>query len=433
MIDKNERWISALRSTAITNLLIVTLGLFTTVLIARSLGPQGNGDLSAIRTIPLLVGSIAVLGMPDAIVYFTSKSKSEIGATLTMSMAIALLSSLLLGLVTLLSLPYFLADFSPSVVITSQLFVLIGPLMATVGVLIEPLRASSETLLWNALRILPSILWTVIVIYETTIGTISAVRLAIEQLVITALVGIPFAIALWRKLRPQFVWNLKYIPRLLRFGIPSMLVTLPTLLNSRVDLVVVTALSTPTNVGIYAVAISVASVVSPAVMALGQIALPKIAAIRDPTEAFHKIESLARANALLVFIVTVPAIVATPLLLPIIFGIQFQDAVPIACILLISTGIAAYNFNIGQGIRGLGNQRIVILSQFLGVLICIIGAIILFAAYGSVGAAIGSILGNLSTSILLIHWWTFHHGGRLSQFLIPSWREILLWVRSLAS
>ena len=98
----------ALRSTFATNMVLTGLAVATGILTARLLGPSGEGELAAIQTWPFLLGTLAKLGLPEALVYFISR-QPERGKQLTSTaVLIGLLSSFAVGAVEWFALPFLL-------------------------------------------------------------------------------------------------------------------------------------------------------------------------------------------------------------------------------------------------------------------------------------------------------------------------------------
>ena len=75
--------------TAGTNLVLASLGLVTGILAARLLGPVGRGELAAIQTWPSVMATIAMLGLPEAVVYFSAKEREQSGRYLGSAMVLA--------------------------------------------------------------------------------------------------------------------------------------------------------------------------------------------------------------------------------------------------------------------------------------------------------------------------------------------------------
>src|ERR1035441_7280699 len=106
----------ALRSTFSTNMTLAVVAVATGVLAARLLGPSGEGELTAIQTWPILLGTLAMLGLDSALVYFISR-QPERGRQLTSTaVLIGFLSSSAVGAVAWFALPLFLSAQHPQVV-----------------------------------------------------------------------------------------------------------------------------------------------------------------------------------------------------------------------------------------------------------------------------------------------------------------------------
>src|SRR4051812_40976712 len=67
----------SIAETAITNVALGGLGIATGVIVARWLGPVGRGELAAIQMWPSAMATIAMIGLPEALVYFSAKHPSQ--------------------------------------------------------------------------------------------------------------------------------------------------------------------------------------------------------------------------------------------------------------------------------------------------------------------------------------------------------------------
>src|SRR5437660_4986427 len=62
-----------------TNAVIGGIGLLTGPICARMLGASGRGELAAIQNLYWFVAILAMLGMPEAALYFSARKKSDSG------------------------------------------------------------------------------------------------------------------------------------------------------------------------------------------------------------------------------------------------------------------------------------------------------------------------------------------------------------------
>ena len=68
----------SIAETAITNVALGGLGIATGVIVARWLGPVGRGELAAIQMWPSAMATVAMIGLPEALVYFSAKAPVRI-------------------------------------------------------------------------------------------------------------------------------------------------------------------------------------------------------------------------------------------------------------------------------------------------------------------------------------------------------------------
>jgi stage V sporulation protein B len=81
------------------------LGLITTVVISRLLGPDGKGAFVGVTALPALVGTVGVFGLPYAINYYAAKGNSVRGLLVTSILFVAVISAVVVA-VLWLTLPW---------------------------------------------------------------------------------------------------------------------------------------------------------------------------------------------------------------------------------------------------------------------------------------------------------------------------------------
>src|ERR1700728_3512098 len=91
--------------TALTNLAIGAMGFCTGIISARMLGAHGRGELAAIQTTPSVIASLAMIGMPEALVYFSAREPEQSGSYLGTAASLSLISSLPFVVLAWLSMP----------------------------------------------------------------------------------------------------------------------------------------------------------------------------------------------------------------------------------------------------------------------------------------------------------------------------------------
>src|SRR3954447_6581577 len=97
-----ESFLNLVAGTAGVNIAVSALGSLGGLILARSLGPSGRGDLAIIIVWPTLIGNCAMVGLPQATCYWIAKRPEDRRALLGTSAAGLLLFGALLGMVGLI-------------------------------------------------------------------------------------------------------------------------------------------------------------------------------------------------------------------------------------------------------------------------------------------------------------------------------------------
>ena len=124
----------ALRSTFAANMALAALAATTGVLSARLLRPAGEGELAAIQTWPFLLGTLAMLGLDSALVYFIARHPEKGRQFTSTAVLLGVLASLVIGAVAWFALPFVFRAQPPQVVSAAWVFLLIGGIFAVVGI-----------------------------------------------------------------------------------------------------------------------------------------------------------------------------------------------------------------------------------------------------------------------------------------------------------
>ncbi|MCA9334673.1 polysaccharide biosynthesis C-terminal domain-containing protein, partial [Candidatus Saccharibacteria bacterium] len=91
----------------------------------------------------------------------------------------------------------------------------------------------------------------------------------------------------------------------------------------------------------------------------------------------------------------------SPLLLPLLFGIEFRDAVLPAIILLIAIVILGFNYVLSDGLRGLGYPGTTSIAELAGAMTTVIGLVLFLPLLGIYGAAVVSVLSYAIVALVL--------------------------------
>jgi O-antigen/teichoic acid export membrane protein len=411
----------ALRSTFATNVALALLAVATGIITARLLGPSGEGELTAIQTWPFLLGTLAMLGLPEALVYFISR-QPERGKQLTSTaVVIGLLSSLAVGALGWVALPFLLSAQQPQVISAARVFLLIGCIYAVVGIPAGSLRGAHEFTAWNLFRIAPGIAWLCILLASWHLGHPNAIPLSRWYLGGMLLCGLPFLVVVNRKLRGPLKPDARLAPEMLRFGLPSTLTTIPQTINLRFDQLLIIAFLPARSLGFYVVAVAWSGGVAPVLSAVGSVLFPHVSAEQDTDRQGHMLATALQGGTLVAAATSVPFMLLAPIGLPFVFGSRFDPSIPSALLLVPAGAVLAWSGIAEEGLRGLGRPTIVLVAEVVGAVVTVATLPVLLSTYGIFGAAVASLFGYSTVASVTAVAISHSTGRTVRSLVIPTW------------
>lgn len=386
--------------TIVTNYASIAIAGTAGILAARALGAQGRGELAAIQTWPLLLGTVACLGLPEALVYFSAKAPHKAGAYAATATAITIASTGMAAAIGYAILPFLLRSQPEDIIFASRVYLVVTLLFAG-GVSFHTLRGLQRFAVWNLFRLLPSLAWLFIVVVAWLRGGANASGLAYASIVSAALLVIVFNIGVVRSLSSSIVPRKALAVPLLRFGLPNLMALLPQTLNLRLDQMLLMMIFPPRALGLYVVAVGWASLATPLVTAVGTIMFPRIAAHASEEERSASLQVGTRLAVLLALLVTPIMMLLTPVVLPLLFGQQFRPSVPAALILVVAAAVSAVNIVLQDNLRGCGLPSASLWAEGTGLVLTLVLLLLLLQPFQLMGAALSS-LGSYSLVLAVL-------------------------------
>src|SRR5664280_28081 len=411
----------ALRSTFATNMVLAGLAVATGILTARLLGPSGEGELAAIQTWPFLLGTLAMLGLPEALVYFISR-QPERGKQLTSTASlIALLSSFAVGAVAWFALPFLLSAQQPQVVSAARVFLLIGCIFAVFGIPHGSLRGAHEFTAWNLFRVAPGLAWLCILLISWLLGHPNAIPLSRWYLGGILVSGLPCLVVVNGKLRGPLKPDARLAPEMLRFGLPSTLTSIPQTINLRFDQLLIIAFLPARSLGFYVVAVAWSGAVAPLLSAVGSVLFLHVSAERDTDRQGRMLAAALQGGALVAAASSVALMLLAPFLLPLVFGSRFAPSIPSALVLVPAGAVLAWAGITEEGLRGLGRPTIVLVAEGVGAVVTVATLPVLLTTYGIFGAAVASLVGYSTVAVVTVVAISHSTNQKVRSLVIPTW------------
>lgn len=237
----------------------VLLGMAATVVVARALGPSGNGVYSLVVLVSTFLTLLGNLGIGSANLYYGGKRRYDYALLASNSVFSALALGLLVSVLFLAYFfacrPSFLSEVDPLYVAAA---VGVLPLSLLTSYLASILLGQGRIRQYNLLQVMPrttSLLLMLVLLLGFGAGMLGVVVAWVCGVLITAVLsmGLVFAVA---RIRRGFDFHV--FKDSLRFGVQGYLGNVVQFMNYRVDMVMVAYFMGASDVGYYSISVAMA-------------------------------------------------------------------------------------------------------------------------------------------------------------------------------
>lgn len=380
--------------TLLTDALNAACGVFTGVLVARLLLPEGRGALAVVLYWPQLLGGLGLLSIPTAVVYHRAKIKEERAASFAASafwMALGL--AIVLALVGFPILPRLVDE--KSLAELSQLYLLLWLPFHFVSLTLLAVDHGQQAFnRYNALRLVPqwAYLCLLLVLWATQWATVPTVVFASwVGVLVTAVLRVGIGRQDLRA-RPR----LRHLRPLLGSALGFHGASLLGLLAVQLDRIIVVSTFDHALIGHYMVAVSFATVGLNLVQgAFSTLLFPKMAAASSDVRHRELLARTLRYTSFLLLSGGLPLVLAAPWIVPLLFGSAFEAAVPLAQILVAACLFQALREVIVVACRGMHLFIPPMIAEGTAVAGTVLAVVPFVGAFGGIGVPVALTVGNL--------------------------------------
>jgi enterobacterial common antigen flippase len=396
-----SRYARNLITTATGQAAILGLGVFTGIASARLLGPQGRGELAAITLWPLVLVLVVSLGMNQAIVFHVGKRRFAPAEVWTAALVIWLFQSLVVLVAGWALLPAVLWQYGPGTRHLALIFLGFAPLLMLAGYPANVAQARLDMLSFAVLRAIPPLVYACGLAILMLLGQASLreiVGLQVGGLCLAA------AAALWLvfgRLKMRLAWRRATLGGLLWFGAKSNLSSLAIYVNQRSDQLLLSLFVPPRELGLYVVAVALATAVGFIPQAVGAVTIATGANL-EPDAARLVIARSFRVALAALAAACGALFVLCPWLINLAYGPSFSSAAAACRILLPGTVALGLNQVLYDGARALEQPLLPSYSEGLSIIVTAVGLIVLLPRFGFLGAAIASTAAYISSLLFML-------------------------------
>jgi len=380
-------------STLVTQIGLLGLGAFTSVAAARILGPQGRGELVALTVWTLALVQVVALGMNQSVVFHTGKKLFSISEIWTSSAAIGAAQAVLVVSIGLAVVPLALRGYTSEVRRLGVIFLTATPVLLFLGGS-YPANILQGMVDLNSFNLVSLAAPVAYAVGLTIIAALHSRELSWAVAAQVAGYASSSVLGYWLFSRRHLIrirWNGAACSSLLKYGWKTQLGSVSNYVNQRLDQLLLSLFVAPRELGLYAVAVALTSVVGFLPGALGIVTLAKGSnlGLQDATKLVSNSFRLSVASLVLLcgglFLVA-------PWLIPLVLGREFVNSTLPCRILLPGTVALGTARVLYDGARALGDPILAFYAEGAAMAVTCGGLYLLLPRYGIVGAALTSSL-----------------------------------------
>lgn len=405
-------------SLTFANAIAILSGLVTGPIVARGLGVEGRGELAAIVAVLTLAPVVLDLGLPSWLARERARGRSRaelLGAVLPLAM----LGSLA-GMAVALPLSSALGNERPVVESFIQIGLFMAPLVVIPATLVGLAIGDSRWRLVSATRITATLLPLLAIVCLTISGHLTVGSAGAAYLV--SLVLASFILLRTLKGVRRIVFSLRSTRDALAFGAKSWLFAVALGSNQLLDQVLMAALVSSHELGLYIIAVTTTSLTYGLIGAAAHAVFPKLA-VGDPLLVARS----CRVTLCVVALAAAAAALVAPFVVPFIFGAPFADAVPMATILLAASVPRAASLMLDSAFTAIGDPGAAFRAELIGMAITVPALLVFLPDHGGRGAAVISLVAYSVLLVVQLRMAQRRFDRRWWEFVVPT-RQDLQWL-----
>lgn len=379
-------------TTLATHFLLVGLGLVTGILTARLLGPSARGDLASIVTAASFVAGAGLMSLRESVAYHSAKnqiaSPSLLPSAILAAFALAVVSCVFGGFI----FAWFFSGHRERLLSTALLYLLL--LIPSNFLVLAAVGAAHGHQRYNYInvqRIVGPLTYLIGIGVIVSLDLVSVKSFAMVGAASTVVLLVPNLWEFRRWLRLSI--NFPEIYLLLTTGLKFHSLTVLMILGALVDQLVVVALLPSSDVGLYVVALSLAATASSTLSnAVHDLLFPKVASISDIGSAGELIARGLRLLTLGSLVAASAVVLACPLLLPLMFGSAYRDAVVPCQVLAVGCAFVSLRQVAARVIRSIEMNRAAVIAELTAITSFVGVATSLVGTWGILGVGVSLLV-----------------------------------------
>lgn len=397
MSEKQRSTTFNIIATLITKFILLFGGFIVSILLARLLGPEGKGMIAAIFVFPLLMVSLADMGIRQSTAYYVGKGQHKISDIISSIAFLWLITSFVAIILVFIYYALGPSDKYPWIVLTVALAAIPIKLIEQYakGIMLGKNQISTINIS-QLIQLAANIISVLVLVWFLDLGVLGA---AIVQIVTALTIAIYYLIKV-RIYHQIKIKPISPIPKLLFLkGFSFAAVLFISNLNYKIDIMILDRMVIPSEIGIYSVGVNFAELLWQIPSAIGMVIFSKSTTTKKSMDSVNRSTAVLRLVLPSMVICSLIIAVFAPLVIRMFYGVDFTEAGNILRILLPGTCVITVFKVLQSDLAGRGYPLFALRVLVITVLINVFLNFILIPEYGIYGAAIASAVSYVLTGV----------------------------------
>ncbi|HQQ67266.1 MAG TPA: flippase [Candidatus Cloacimonadota bacterium] len=399
----------------LTQLLKIVFGVLTGVIVARALGPSGQGYIAYIVLIFTLMGNFGHFGITNAVAFFQKKSNFERSAIFSTNLNVLALISLSLGIGVLFL--HFTGIFLQAY---SIVYVGGGILMLTASLFLGHhqswMMGDEKIIRSNNLGLLVFFLKSCLILVLWLFGGLSPLLFFLVTILATTLWCVLILWEVREKYLPMI--SMAVLKEELKYGIVAWSASLFAYLHYRADQIMIKSMLGTSELGVYTVAVTIAELLFLFPVSINSALSGRLYNIQPQDDAKSLLCRTTRVS-MIVCLGLFPIGVLGSLLIPLVYGAPYAEGTYLMLILLPGVLFACLPKILSPWFFSSGRPKVHLRITFLCLALNIILNVLFIPLWGSRGAAFASTLSYVLYGVYYLCLMRFSESFSFSSLLKP--------------
>ncbi len=413
-------------------LLVTVLGIGTSVITARALGPHDRGLLQLLVLLPTTLSNFVKFGIPQANVYFIRRRGASASDVASNALWIAAVLGVGLAVGCWVGRDWLLATILrgvPEGTLWPALVTLPFVLLQTY--LLGVLQAQERFREYNLQHVVPTVLGLIgmaAALLWLHTGLMGAV---VTQAAILVLVTVWLAVRVHRVARLHLAWNVPLARGMLGFGGKSYVQTLAATLHLRIDQYMIAMLLDPTQVGLYGVAVNLTNLLLKIPDATGTVLFPRLARASEG-DAHAATSRVCRHTLFVTAAVGVGYALGGPFAIRLLYGHRFAGAIQPMLLMLPGIVMISLYMILTRNFTSRNRQGVNVAAAIAALGINVGLNVILIPRLGISGAAISTAVSYSVAALILLVMFVRESGRSVRETVLVGRADVGEYTRLMA-